>query len=59
MSFPLRSLLHQLHAARKVQCLSLIHISQRDIGAAADVQALQVACSHAVADEMKLERFHG
>ena len=34
-------------------------VAQRDVGAAADVQALQVACSHAVADEMKLERFHG
>ena len=34
-------------------------VAQRDVGAAADVQALQVACSYAVADEMKLERFHG
>ena len=34
-------------------------VAQRDVGAATDVQALQVACSHAVADEMKLERFHG
>ena len=34
-------------------------ITQRDVRAAADVQALQVAGSHAVADEVKLESFHG
>ena len=39
------------------QCSLLI--TQRDVRAAADVQALQVAGSHAVADEVKLESFHG
>ena len=32
---------------------------QGQVGAAADVQALQVARGYAVADEMKLEGFHG
>ena len=39
--------------------LSAALITQRDVRAAADVQALQVAGSHAVADEVKLESFHG
>ena len=33
-------------------------VAQRDVGAAADVKALQVAGGHAVADEMKLKGFH-
>ena len=34
-------------------------VAQGQVGAAADVQALQVARGYAVADEMKLEGFHG
>ena len=34
-------------------------VAQGQVSAAADIQALQVARSHAVADEMKLEGFHG
>ena len=34
-------------------------VAQGQVSAAADVQALQVARGHAVADEMKLEGFHG
>ena len=34
-------------------------VAQGQVGAAANVQALQVARSYAVADEMKLEGFHG
>ena len=34
-------------------------VAQGQVGAAADVQALQVAGGHAMADEMKLECFHG
>ena len=34
-------------------------VAQGQVGAAADVQALQIARRHAVADEMKLEGFHG
>ena len=34
-------------------------ITQGDVRAAADVQALQITGRHAVADEMKFERFHG
>ena len=33
-------------------------VAQRDVGAAADVQALQVAGGHAVTDEMELKGFH-
>ena len=33
-------------------------VAQRDVGAAADVQALQVAGGHAVTDEMKFKGFH-
>ena len=33
-------------------------VAQRDVGAAADVQALQVAGGHAVTDEMKFKCFH-
>ena len=39
--------------------LSAALVAQRDVGAAADVQALQITGRHAVADEMKFERFHG
>ena len=34
-------------------------VAQGQVSAAADVQALQVARGYAVADEMKLEGFHG
>ena len=34
-------------------------VAQGQVGAAADVQALQVARGYAVADEMKFEGFHG
>jgi hypothetical protein len=34
-------------------------VAQGQVSAAADIQALQVARGHAVADEMKLEGFHG
>ena len=33
-------------------------VAQRDIRTAADVQPLEVALGHAMADEMKFERFH-
>ena len=43
----------------QVSQLGAALVAQGQVGAAADVQALQVARRYAVADEMKLEGFHG
>ena len=39
--------------------LSAALVAQGQVSAAADIQALQIARRYAVADEMKLEGFHG
>ena len=44
---------------RKERGITQKQAAQGDVRAAADVQALQITGRHAVADEMKFERFHG
>ena len=55
---------HRVHLRILEPLLQLLQlgaslITQGDVRAAADVQALQITGRHAVADEMKFERFHG
>ena len=55
---------HRVHLRILEPLLQLLQlgaslITQGDVRTAADVQALQITGRHAVADEMKFERFHG
>ena len=55
---------HRIHLRILEPLLQLLQlgaslITQGNVRTAADVQALQITGRHAVADEMKFERFHG